>query len=90
MQTGKITKAFSSDLCCVGFLLLSSFTLKSERMVSFYRWICIILGTSNGYEREMSTFLKSAPLIWPRFLKVAFIGRHLKALEFELLLILHN
>ena len=40
--------------------------------------ICIILGTSDGYEREMSTFLKSAPLIGPRFLTVAFIGRHLK------------
>ena len=42
------------------------------------RMICIILATSNGYEREMSTFLNSAPLIRPRFLKVVFIGRHLK------------
>ena len=41
MQTGEFTKAFSSDLCCVGFLLLSlsSFTLKNERMVSLYRWV---------------------------------------------------
>ena len=27
----------------------------------------------------MSTFLKSAPLIWPMFLRVAFIRRLLKA-----------
>ena len=44
--------------------------------------ICIILVTSYGYERQISSFLKSAPLKWPRFLKVAFIGRHLKSSSF--------
>ena len=46
--------------------------------------ICIILGTSDGYERKMITFLKSAPLIGPRFLRVAFIGRHLKKVSLSL------
>ena len=43
--------------------------------------ICIIFGTSDGYEKEMSTFLKSAPLIRPKFLRVAFIGRDLNFSE---------
>ena len=40
--------------------------------------ICIVLSTSDGCERKMTTFLKSSALLGPRFLKVAFIGRHLK------------
>ena len=43
----------------------------------------IILGIFDDFKRKMSTFLKSAPLIWPRFLRIAFIRRHLKEKCFE-------
>ena len=43
--------------------------------------ISIILGIFDDFEREMSTSSKTAPLIWPGFLRAAFIRRHLKRLR---------
>ena len=55
---------------------IKTYLISCETFYIWYLIIRIILGSNDGYESEMRTFSKSALLIWPRFLRVALIGRH--------------